>query len=132
MARGLPARIAASSRSDTGSAVRSSKPNDFQPISQKGSPSDPRITLRAISEPLGLAYIAVGTKRALASATGLPRRSTSALWMLVLLMPAVNCRVVNSLCYSIRSKVKYCIHHDKVYLRPKKGFLRQILLPFLQ
>jgi hypothetical protein len=33
-------------------------------------------------------YIAVGTKRALASAMGLPRRSTNALRMLVLLMPA--------------------------------------------
>jgi hypothetical protein len=41
-----------------------------------------------MSAPLGKAYIAVGTKRALASATGLPRRSTSALWMEVLLMPA--------------------------------------------
>jgi hypothetical protein len=35
-----------------------------------------------------MAYIAVGTKRAFASAIGLPRRSTSALRMLVLLMPA--------------------------------------------
>jgi hypothetical protein len=71
-----------------GSAVSSSNPNDFQPNSQKGSPNDPQITLRAISAPPAMAYIAVGTKRALAASIGLPRRSTSALWMLVLLIPA--------------------------------------------
>jgi hypothetical protein len=41
-----------------------------------------------MSAPLGMAYIAVGTKRALAPAIGLPRRSTNALQMLVLPMPA--------------------------------------------
>jgi hypothetical protein len=35
-----------------------------------------------------MAYIAVGTKTALASAIGLPSKSTSALWMLGLLIPA--------------------------------------------
>jgi hypothetical protein len=43
-----------------------------------------------MSAPPGEAYIAVGTKRALASAIGLPSRSTSASWMLVLLMPEVS------------------------------------------
>lgn len=58
-ARGRPVRIAASSRSDTGN-------HHLQPATRQSS----------------------GTKRALASAIGLPMRSTSALWMLVLLMPA--------------------------------------------
>src|SRR5882672_10686950 len=71
-----------------GRAVSSSSPSDFQPNSQKGSPNDPQITFRAIPAPPAMAYIAVGTKRALASAIGLPRRSTNALRMLVLLMPA--------------------------------------------
>ena len=35
-----------------------------------------------------MAYDAVGMQRALDSAIGLPSRSTSALWMLVFLMPA--------------------------------------------
>src|SRR5882724_1088871 len=71
-----------------GRAVSSSSPNDFQPNSQKGSPKVPQMTLLALSPPPGRAYIAVGTKRAVDSETGLPRRSTSALWMLLLLMPA--------------------------------------------
>ncbi len=37
---------------------------------------------------MGCPYIAVGMQRALHSAIGLPRRSTSASWMLVFLMPA--------------------------------------------
>jgi hypothetical protein len=37
---------------------------------------------------LGCPYIAVGMQRALASAIGLPRSSSSALWMLVFVMPA--------------------------------------------
>ena len=37
---------------------------------------------------MGCPYIAVGMQRALHSAIGLPRRSTSALWMLAFLMPA--------------------------------------------
>src|SRR3954453_14269734 len=37
---------------------------------------------------MGCPYAAVGMQRALASAIGLPRRPTSASWMLGLLMPA--------------------------------------------
>jgi hypothetical protein len=37
---------------------------------------------------MGCPYDAVGMQRALDSAIGLPRRSTSALWMLLFLMPA--------------------------------------------
>lgn len=37
---------------------------------------------------MGCPYEAVGMQRALDSAIGLPNRSTSALWMLVFLMPA--------------------------------------------
>jgi hypothetical protein len=37
---------------------------------------------------MGCPYAAVGMQRALDSAIGLPKRSTSALWMLVFLMPA--------------------------------------------
>jgi hypothetical protein len=71
-----------------GSAVSSSTPSDFHPNSQKGSPNDPQITFRDMSAPPAMAYIAVGTKSALASAIGLPRSSTRAFRMLVLLMPA--------------------------------------------
>ena len=39
-------------------------------------------------DPLGCPYVAVGMQRALDSAIGLPSRPTSALWMLVFLMPA--------------------------------------------
>jgi hypothetical protein len=42
----------------------------------------------AMSAPPGKAYEAVGMHRALDSATGLPRRSTSAPWMLMFVMPA--------------------------------------------
>ena len=37
---------------------------------------------------MGCPYDAVGMQRALASAIGLPRRPTSASWMLAFLMPA--------------------------------------------
>jgi len=37
---------------------------------------------------MGCPYDAVGIQRALESAIGLPSRSTSALWMLVFLIPA--------------------------------------------
>ena len=43
---------------------------------------------RHVPAPPGLAYAAVGMQRALDSAIGLPRSSTSASWMLVFLMPA--------------------------------------------
>src|SRR5580692_12489908 len=71
-----------------GSAVSSSTPNDFQPNSHKGVEAVPQIILRAMPAPPGMAYTAVGMQRALHSAIGLPSRSTSALWMLVFLMPA--------------------------------------------
>jgi len=77
-----------SSRLMLGRAVSSSKPSDFHPNSQKGSPNDPQITFRDIAAPLRMAYIAVGIKSALASAIGLPSMLTNALRMLVLLMPA--------------------------------------------
>jgi hypothetical protein len=44
--------------------------------------------LLAMPAPPDMAYAAVGMQRALDSATGLPSTSTSASWMLVLLMPA--------------------------------------------
>src|SRR5215469_13212498 len=71
-----------------GSAVSSSTPNDFQPNSHKGLFADPLISFHAMPPPPGMAYAAVGMQRALDSAIGLPSRSTSAPWMLVLLMPA--------------------------------------------
>src|SRR3954462_3408968 len=71
-----------------GNAVSSNIPSDCQPNSQNGSPNDPRITFRAIPAPPGMAYIAVGIKRAVDSAIGLPRRPTNALPMLALLIPA--------------------------------------------
>jgi hypothetical protein len=71
-----------------GSAVSSSTPKDFQPNSHKGVVARPLISRHATPAPPGMAYAAVGMQRALDSAIGLPSRSTSVLWMLVLLMPA--------------------------------------------
>src|SRR6266702_676400 len=71
-----------------GSAVSSSTPNDFHPTSHKGVVSTPRRNRQAWAAPPGMAYIPVGMTRALDSAIGLPRDSTSALRMLSLLMPA--------------------------------------------
>src|SRR5438094_6461827 len=72
-----------------GSAVSSSTPNDCQPNSHIGVlGSRPLMNRHAWKAPSGLAYAAVGMQRALDSAIGLPRRSTSALWILVFLMPA--------------------------------------------
>src|SRR5690349_10992293 len=72
-----------------GSAVSSSTPNDFQPSSHMGDRgSCPLMMFQASRGPvIRCAYDAVGMHRALHSAIGLPRRSTSALWMLVFLMP---------------------------------------------
>src|ERR687895_2827346 len=73
-----------------GSAVSSSTPNDFQPNSHMGVlGSCPLMNRHAAPGPaMGCAYAAVGMQRALDSAIGLPRRSTSASWMLAFLMPA--------------------------------------------
>src|SRR5678816_4136814 len=77
------------SLSRLGSAVSSSTPRDFQPNSHMGQLGSPPLMNRhALPAPSGLAYIAVGMQRASDSAIGLPRRSTSASWMLVFLMPA--------------------------------------------
>src|SRR5437763_12181990 len=72
-----------------GSAVSSSTPRDFQPNSHMGVlASRPLMNFHAWPGPvMGCAYDAVGMQRALDSAIGLPRRSTSALRMLVFLMP---------------------------------------------
>src|ERR671932_1334112 len=77
-----------SSLSTLGSAVSSSTPKDFQPSSHIGVVACPLTNRQAWPAPPGMAYTAVGMQRALASAIGLPRRSTSASWMLVFLMPA--------------------------------------------
>src|SRR5829696_9653774 len=74
-----------------GSAVSSSTPKDFQPSSHIGqSGSFPLMNSHAFTPgpTQGCPYIAVGMQRALASLIGLPRRSTSALWMLGFLTPA--------------------------------------------
>jgi hypothetical protein len=71
-----------------GRAVSSSTPKDFQPSSHKGVDSFPQISRQAMAAPPGMAYTAVGMQRALDSAIGLPRRSSSALWMLEFFMPA--------------------------------------------
>src|SRR5215211_7696509 len=73
-----------------GSAVSSSTPTDFQPNSVMGQlGSRPLMKRHALNGwTWGCPYPAVGIQRALHSAIGLPRRSTSALWMLVFLMPA--------------------------------------------
>src|SRR5437762_1281556 len=71
-----------------GRAVSSSTPSDFQPNSHRGVSAFPQISRQAMAAPPDMAYAAVGMQRALDSAIGLPSRSTSALWMLVFLMPA--------------------------------------------
>src|SRR6266851_9222542 len=73
-----------------GSAVSSSTPKDFQPNSHMGQlGSRPLMNRHAWpGVTRGCPYPAVGIQRALDSAIGLPRRSTSALWILVFLMPA--------------------------------------------
>src|SRR5215469_8410981 len=74
-----------------GSAVSSSTPTDFHPSSHMGfSGSRPLMKFHArVPGPTqGCPYIAVGMHRAVESAIGLPSSSTSALWMLVFLMPA--------------------------------------------
>src|SRR6266536_4946684 len=72
-----------------GSSVSSSTPYDFQPSSHIGVlGSRPLMNFHAWPAPPRLAYDAVGMQRALDSAIGLPRRSTSASWMLAFLMPA--------------------------------------------
>src|SRR6266480_1038153 len=79
-----------SSSSMLGNAVSSSTPMDFQPnsiIGQRGS--CPLMKFHALGGPaMGCPYEAVGMQRALDSAIGLPRSSTSASWMLGFLMPA--------------------------------------------
>src|SRR6185312_3032070 len=92
------------SRLMLGNAVSSSSPSDFQPSSQKGSPNDPQMTLRTMSPPRGKPYMAVGTKRALASEIGLPRSLISASRILVLLMQA-EVRRSFIICFSSYSKV---------------------------
>src|SRR3954470_11644909 len=72
-----------------GSAVSSSTPRDFHPSSHIGVVAWPVMNRHAPPGlPIGCPYPAVGMQRALDSAIGLPRRSTSASWMLVFLMPA--------------------------------------------
>src|SRR6266852_6364626 len=72
-----------------GSAVSTSTPKDFHPNAHIGVLGSRQLMNRhAWKAPSGLAYAAVGMQRALDSAIGLPRRSTSASWMLAFLMPA--------------------------------------------
>src|SRR5580692_8463321 len=72
-----------------GRAVSSNTPKDFQPNSHMGQIGCcPLISRHAWPAPPGKAYAAVGMQSALDSAIGLPSRSTSASWMLVLVMPA--------------------------------------------
>src|SRR6266516_5725591 len=71
-----------------GSAVSSSTPRDLHPSSVMGSVDRP--LMKRHGPPgvaLGCTYAAVGMQRALDSAIGLPRRSTSASWMLAFLIP---------------------------------------------
>jgi hypothetical protein len=72
-----------------GSAVSSSTPKDFHPSSHMGVEARPQMKRHAPPGlPCGCPYPAVGMHRALESAIGLPRRSTSALRMLAFLIPA--------------------------------------------
>jgi hypothetical protein len=72
-----------------GSAVSSSTPIDFQPSSTMGVlGSCPAMKFHAGSAPAFMPWFAVGMQRALDSAIGLPRRSTSPSRMPAFLMPA--------------------------------------------
>src|SRR5262245_39169360 len=72
-----------------GRAVSSSTPSDFQPSSIIGQGDLPAMKRHATpGSQCGWPYDAVGMHRALDSAIGLPRRSSSARWMLAFLMPA--------------------------------------------
>src|SRR5262245_17261914 len=71
-----------------GSEVSSRTPNDFQPNSHMGLAVNPLMNRYDIEGPPGKGRIAVGMQRAFDSAIGLPSRSSSALWMLVFLIPA--------------------------------------------
>src|SRR5215203_5230605 len=73
-----------------GNAVSSSTPIDFHPSSTMGvADSRPLMNFHALPGPaIGCPYDAVEMQRALASTIGLPRRASSASWMLGFLMPA--------------------------------------------
>ena len=72
-----------------GSAVSSRTPSDFQPSSHMGSGDLPAMKRQAAGGPaIGWPYWAVGMQSALASAIGLPSRSTRAWRMLGFLIPA--------------------------------------------
>src|SRR5439155_19519049 len=77
-----------SSSSMLGSAVSSSTPNDFQPNSPLGVLGSCPLLHLPPSSRCPRACAAVGMQRALDSAIGLPRRSTSASRMLLFLIPA--------------------------------------------
>src|SRR5947207_13895311 len=69
------------------SAVSSSTPTDFQPSSVMGLGDRPLMNRQGPpGSASGAPYPAVGMHRALDSAIGLPRRSTSASWMLAFRM----------------------------------------------
>src|SRR6516164_7072932 len=71
-----------------GRAVSSRAPTDFHPSAVMGLGDRPLIKRHGPSgSPSGPPYPAVGMQRALASAIGLPRRSTSAASMLAFLTP---------------------------------------------
>ena len=61
---------------------------DLQPNSHMGHESCPFMKRHAISEPLGVAYAAVGKQGALDSEIDFPNKPTSALAMLSFLIPA--------------------------------------------
>src|SRR6476659_5358676 len=94
-----------------GSAVSSSTPSDFHPSSHIGHlGSCPLMNRHAAPGPaMGCPYDAVGMQRASHSAIGLPRRSTSASWMLGFLIPAEVSRSftmrVLALCAARRRRV---------------------------
>src|SRR5947207_4340237 len=110
-----------------GNAVSSSTPNDFQPNSHMGVlGSCPLMNLHA-SSGCPRACVAVGMQRALASAIGLPSRSTSASWMLVFLMPA---EVRRSLM--LPPGVITAAWWDPLHRQPsshRRGLRRQVLVP---
>jgi len=86
--------------------------------------SRPAMNFHAWPAPPGLACDVVGMQSALHSAIGLPRRSTSALWMLVFLMPAEVSSDFRMRLLSAPQHIEVCRRRsDGVYVKCAGRFL---------
>jgi len=94
-----------------GNAVSSSRPSDFQPKSLIGDGDFPETKRHAdAGVHIGCPYSAVGMHRALHAAIGLPRRSTSAPWMLAFVIPP-----------EVRSSFMFPVSHPSLVAGAKRN-----------